>query len=92
MYIAKCFLVILCLIEKSFADLKNCSRPHEQPAICFKNETGYFKPFPTVLDVGVYFKDILEVDEQKNSISFQMEMWTYRSDPRLALSNGEVEG
>ena len=92
MYILKCIWVILCLTEISFADLKNCSRSHEQPAICFKNETGYSKPFPTVLDVGVYFKDIVEIDEQKNLMSIQMDLWTFWSDPRLALSNGEIKG
>ena len=92
MYILKCIWVILCLTDICFADLKNCSRAHEQPAICFKNETGYSKPFPTVLDVGVYFKDIVEIDEQKNLISIQMDLWTFWSDPRLALSNGEIIG
>ena len=92
MYILKCIWVILSLTEISFADLKNCSRPHEQPAICFKNETGYSKPFPTVLDVDVYFRNMINVDEQMNSISVQMSLWTNWSDSRLALSNGEIEG
>lgn len=85
-------MVVSCLIEVCFADLKNCSKPHDQPAICFKNETGYSKPFPTILDVGVYFKDIIEIDEQKNSISIQMELWTVWNDSGVALSNGEIEG
>ena len=92
MYTLKCIWVILCLTEISFADLKNCSRSHEQPAICFKNETGYSKPFPTVLDVDVYFRNMINVNEQINSISIQMSLWTNWSDSRLAFSNGEVEG
>ena len=92
MYILKCIWVILCLTEISFADLKNCSRSHEQPAICFKNETGYTKPLPAALGVEVHFKDIIEVDEQLNSISIKMSLWTYWSDPGLGLSNGEIEG
>ena len=92
MNISYCFLVVLCLVEVSFAILQNCSKPHDQPAICFKNETGYSKPFPTVLDVDVYFRNMINVDEQMNSISIQMSLWTNWSDSRLALSNGEIEG
>ena len=33
-----------------------------------------------------------EIDEQKNLISIQMDLWTFWSDPRLALSNGEIIG
>ena len=92
MYILTSFLVISCLFYISFADLRNCSLPHTKPSICFKNETGYLAPFPTALDVGVYFKDIIEIDEQRNSISIQMELWTVWNDSGLALSNGEKEG
>ena len=86
------FLAVSCLVEVSFAILQNCSKPHDQPAICFKNKTGYSKPFPTVIDVDVYFRNIINVDEQMNSISIQMELWTFWSDHRLALSDGEIEG
>ena len=52
MHIPKCILVILCLIEISFADLKNFSRPHEQPAtICFKNETALYLVISTLLSI-----------------------------------------
>ena len=92
MHILKFHLAISFLCKIIFADLKSCLKPHDQPAACFKNETGYLRPFPTVLDVEVYFKDIIEIDEQKNSISIQMELWTLWSDSRLALSNGEIVG
>ena len=92
MYIFMLFLVILHIFQISFADLRNCSKPHTKLAICFKNETGYSKPFPTVLDVGLFVKDIIEIDEQRNSISIHMALWTFWSDPSLALSNGETEG
>ena len=86
------YLLASCLVEVSFAILQSCLKPHDQPAICFKNETGYSKPFPTVLDVEVYFMNIINVDEQMNSISIQMSLGTIWSDSRLALSNGEIEG
>ena len=92
MYIFELFLVISHLFENSFADLRNCSKSHTKPAICFKNKTGYSKPFPTVLDVELFVKDIIEIDEQRNSISIHMALWTFWSDPSLALSNGETEG
>ena len=92
MNILNCFLAVSCLVEVSFAILQNCSKPHDQPAICFKNETGYSKPLPIVLDVEVFFMNIINVDEQMNSMSIQMSLWTNWSDSRLALSNGEIEG
>ena len=92
MNILKCFLAVSCLIEVSFANLRNCSRPHTKPTICFKNETDYSNPIPTVLDVVLNLKDIIEIDEERNSISIQMELWTFWNDPSLALSNGEIEG
>lgn len=92
MHILKFLMVVSCLIEVCFADLKNCSKPHDQPVICFKNKTGYSKPLPTALDVEVHFKDIIEIDEQMNSISIQMNLWTYWSDPGLGLSNDEIDG
>ena len=92
MHILKKILFISCIVEASFAILKNCSSPHTQPSICFKDETGYSKPFPTILNIGVNFKDIIEIDEQRNSINIQMELITFWRDPRLALSNGEIEG
>ena len=92
MLILKFHLAISFLLKIISADLKSCLKPHEQPAACFKNGTGYLRPFPTVLDVEVYFKDIIEIDEQRNSISIQMELWTFWSDSRLALSNGKIEG
>ena len=85
-------MVVSCLIEVCFARLKNCSKPHDQPAICFKNETGYSKPFPAVLNVTAFFQDIIEIDEQRNSIKIKMEFWTVWRDPGLGLSNGEIEG
>ena len=92
MHILKSLLSVSCLIKISFASLKNCSVPHDQQAICFKSGTGYSTPHPTVLDVKVYIKDIIEIDEQKNSIRIQMNLWTIWNDPKLALSNGEIEG
>ena len=92
MHILKHILAFLCLFEITFASLKNCSSLHAKPAICFKNEIGYSKPLPTAVGVEVHFKDIIEIDEQMNSISVKMSLWTYWTDPGLGLSNGEIEG
>ena len=92
MLILKSILAFSCLFEITFASLKNCSSLHAKPAICFKNETGYTMPFPAALGVEVHFKDIIEIDEQMNSIRIKMSLWTYWTDPGLGLSNGEIEG
>ena len=92
MHILQCLLAVSCLVEVSFADLRNCSQQHTKPAVCFKNETDYSNPFPTIVDVDVFFMNIVNVDEQMNTISIQMNLWTIWNDSRITLSNGEIEG
>ena len=93
MFIFKYILIISGLCELSFADLKLCSQPQDKPSkkavieapICFTNETGYSVPFPINLSLEVYFKNVIKIDEDLNSISIQVELWTYWKDPGLNL-------
>ena len=93
MFIFKYILIILCLNELCFAELKLCSQPPEKPSkkkafICLTNETGYSVPFPINLTLDVYLKNIIKIDEDSNSISIQAKLLASWTDPGLNLNYG----
>ena len=69
--------------------LLSCSKPHKEKSICFTNDTGYSMPFPVKLDVEVYLHDIVKIDEDMNSLSVKLDLWTSWIDLGLGLSNDE---
>ena len=88
MFIVKYILIIAGMCALSFANLKLCSKQHDKPLkkeafICLTNETDYSVPLPISLDLEVYFKNIIKIDEDLNSISIQADLWTYWIDPGL---------
>ena len=89
MIIKNCLLVISCLFELNVADLLSCSKQHNKKSVCFTNETDYFSPFPVSLDVGIFLEDIIEIDQDKNSISVRLDLWTRWIDLGLSVSNNE---
>ena len=86
MQIKKYLLVFLCLFELNLA-FKSCSKQHDKKSICFTNETGYSMPYPVSLDVEVTLKDIIRIDQDLNSISVRLELFTNWIDHGLGLSN-----
>ena len=94
MFIFNCMLIISGLCELIFAELKLCSEPQDKKSkkeafICLTNETGYSAPFPINSTQELYFKNIIKIDEDLNSISIQAQLWTYWSDPGLTLKNDQ---
>ena len=89
--LAACFSIMFCLFNQNIAELKSCSEGHEQLELCFTKKGGYTKPLPLVLDTYFYLKAITDIDEDKNSISIQAELWSVWEDPGLALSNNSTE-
>ena len=86
-------LIISGLCGLSFANLKLCPKPQDQVSkkeafICLTNEFGYSTPLPINLEVEGYLKNIIEIDEDLNLISIQADLWTYWTDPGLALNHG----
>ena len=96
MFIFKYILIISGLCEFSFAKLELCSQPQDKSSkkdvldksVCLTNETGYSAPFPIGLTLELYFKNVIKIDEDLNLISIQADLWTYWSDPGLALKHG----
>ena len=46
-------------------------------------------PFPVSLDVKIFLEDIIRIDQDMNSISIRLDLWTGWYDPGLAFSNDE---
>ena len=92
MYISKYILIILGVCGFSFANLKLCPKPgnklSKKKVLCLTNETIYSAPLPINLELEVYFKNIIKIDEDLNLISIQADLWTYWSDPGLTLNHG----
>ena len=80
------FVIMFCLFKMNIAELKSCSEDHSQLELCSTQEGGYINPLPLVLESFFYLKSITDVDEAKNSISIQAELWCTWEDPGIALS------
>ena len=77
---------MVCQFNLNMAELKSCSENHDQLELCLTKKGGYTKPLPLVLDTYFILKAITGIDEDKNSISIQAELWCIWGDPGLALS------
>ena len=87
MPIKKCLLIFLGLLQHNLADFLSCSKSQNESSICFTNDSGYFLPFPISLDVEAHLIDIIRIDQDLNSISVRLELWTKWIDTGLDLSN-----
>ena len=88
-------LIMFCLFNLNIAELKSCLEEHDHLELCSTKKGGYNKPLPLVaqpkLETSFFLKSITNVDEAKNSISVQAELWCYWGDHGLALSNNSTE-
>ena len=90
--VSKYILFVFCILKPCAArlktsDLKNCKEEKHESIICLTGENGYFKPFPVTVDTELVLRNLIEIDENKKSISAQFELWTWWVDPGIALSN-----
>ena len=91
-FVFEYFLLVFCILKPcsarfSISDLKSCKEEIHVSKICLTNENGYFKPFPVVVDSELVLNHLIEINENKNSITAQFELWTWWVDPGIALSN-----
>ena len=91
-HVFKYLILMLSVSKPSVAklridDLKNCKEENQESIICLSGENGYFKPFPETVDSELVLRNIIGIDESKNSISAQLQLWTRWVDPGIALSN-----
>ena len=90
--VLKCILFVICILKPcagrlKTSDLKNCKEEKHESIICLTGKNGYFKPFPVTVDSELVLRNIIGIDESKNSISAQLQLWTRWVDPGIALSN-----
>ena len=83
--------LMLCIAGLKIPDLKNCQEESHESLICLTDEKGYFNPFPVIVDSELVLRKIIEIDENKNSISAQFELMTWWLDPGITLSNNPSE-
>ena len=86
--------VLSVLFKLSWADMKRCSEENDKVELCLLGEGAqYVDPnnLHTVkMDTILYIKDIIEIDTTKNDIRVQLDLWSYWTDPGLALTNETV--
>ena len=77
----------LCNAELHMSELKNCKEEKHESKICLTGENGYFTPYPVIVNSDLILRNIIEIDQNKNSISAQFELWTSWVDSGITLSN-----
>ena len=77
----------LCPAELRISDLKSCKEEKHESKICLTGENGYFNPFPVIVASNLVLRNLIEIDENKNSISAQFTLRTQWLDPGIDLAN-----
>ena len=73
------------LMYDAFCILRNCSDENEANKICIN---GSSQNFPAIILYTTLFLDeIVEINEEKNSITIRMGLYNRWTDPRLAPSS-----
>ena len=85
-------LLVFCILKPCSArlkisELKSCKEESHNSKICLTGKNGYFKPFPVIVDTNLILRNLIEIDENKNFISAQIELWTAWEDPGIAFTN-----
>ena len=88
MYFLKHILVLSCILKLNEA-LRKCSEKFEVLSACYLGEDTYAKPLPARLETWLYLNEIIKIDGDGNSFSIHVELTTYWTDPRVALSSGK---
>ena len=91
-YVLRFLLFVFCILKPSIArlkisDLKNCKEGRHEWKMCLTGENAYVKPFPAIVETDLILKNLIEIDENKNSIGAQFTLWTYWADHGISLSN-----
>ena len=82
-------ITLVCLFEFNLAELMSCTEKTNKTDICF-NDIGNHGT-PKSVDTTLSLRQISDLNLGKNSISIQVRLWTFWSDPSLALSNNSTE-
>lgn len=86
----RCLFLIL-LIKFTWANMKSCSEKHDKLEVCLEGKEAYTIPLPVLVGSDLYLVEIIDIDEDKHSVSIQVDLWTYWKDPLLASSNNSAK-
>lgn len=88
----KILVIIFCCARPIRAELKNCS-DHEQgkPELCLRGNEEYVPPLSVNVYLDLYLGEIVDIDQNKKSISMTLGLSTYWTDPKIALTNDSIE-
>ena len=75
---------MITIFGQSLAEIKRCSEKHNQLDICFTSNEGYENPYPLALNTYFRIQDIISVNENENSFTLQVFLWTQWIDPGLS--------
>ena len=78
-------------LQVILAGLKSCSDVSSSKLeLCAENGEHYAHPFPVFLRTYIYMKEIVDIDQDKNSISLRLGLWTFWNVAGVSLSNDSV--
>ena len=75
-----------------WANLKPCS-DHEDSELelCLRGNGKYHPPFPLTVYIDINLREIVDINEDKKSITARLGLSTYWTDPSLVLTNDSIE-
>ena len=85
---------MVCLFNLNWARLQSCDVKQDSVEMCYRDKKGYTRPLAIeklYLETQFYLRAVTEIDEDKNTISIQAELWSYWSDGGVGLSNNSTE-
>ena len=82
-------ITLACLFEFNLAELMSCTEITNKTDICSNGIANHGTP--KSVDTTLSLRQISDLDLGKNSISIQVRLWTYWTDPSLVLSNNSTE-
>ena len=70
-----------------WANLKHCSdAENDDSEICVGGNGKYYPPFPVTVYIDINLREIVDIDQNKKSITARLGLTTYWIDPRLGLT------
>ena len=91
MQLLNSLVLLLCILRLTYATINSCEEETMKNVICFKSTNGsnaeYDPPFPLDLNSTMMLKEIIEINENENSITVRVDLVTRWRDPGIGLSN-----
>ena len=84
-------IIIFCWMQPIWADLKSCNDQEQgKSKLCLTGNGEYRPPFPSKVKIDVHLREIVDIDEDKKSITTRLGLTTHWNDPSLALRNDSI--